>query len=336
MRPTLALLAACFAVGCVDAGTESEPTAPNQLRGDDKSDDSSPLWAGLTSVTIERYASDPCNDGRNALGDAPLEYGDWARQRATVRNICFEVWSPGVTDWDNPDYWQQLDVQVHYRYGSTGEFQWKHVNSIDRRGNNRRYAFALEFSLDPTVYAASVAAIKAPIEILSESGEWARVAANLELYFTVNGRVLNAPSNKPFTVRYTNYARIPHLAPNPNGFVLHDIVTCGNGAARFGSGAGYFVADIRDAAAIATLGAGINGSWIYGAPTALSAPDLLSFTYSSQMPSTGEALPGFGDHGSVKITPSGSTMRVEMPIYDRALGRSRQVSHTFTGCAATN
>lgn len=324
---TLALLGSL--AGCTEAALDTEaPSAPNQLRDDGKADDDGPLWAGLTSITLERWVADPCNDGRWALGDEPVTYDSWARERAAIRNVCFEVWRPGVTDWDNPDFWKQLDVRVHYRYGSTGELQWKHVSSIDRRGNNRRYALPLDYSLDPTVYQPSLATMKAPFEILSESPGWVRVAADLELYFTVNGRTLNAPSNRPFTIRYVNTLRAPELEPKAEGYVLHDLVTCEG--ARFGSGAGYFATDIREPAAIAALG---GDDLIYGAYVART-PALISMIYSSQIPVAGESLPGFVDAGGMRITPAGDTMTVELDVYDRALGATRVLSHTFTDCVA--
>src|ERR1043165_4490390 len=122
--------------GCVDEAPSSEPTEPNQLRGDDKADGGGPLWAGLTSITFERYTQDPCDyPNPHAFGDDPAHYDEWVRERAAFRNICFEVWSPGVTDWDNPDFWKQLDVQAYYRYGHAGAFKMAYVPSIDRRGN---------------------------------------------------------------------------------------------------------------------------------------------------------------------------------------------------------
>jgi hypothetical protein len=322
---------------CTDAGDSGEPSAPNQLQGDDKAD-GGPLWAGLTSITLERYTSDPCSNGAHALGDAPVIYDDWARTRAEVRNICFEVWQPGVTDWDNPDFWQQLDVRAYYRFGHTGAFESTYVNSIDRRGNNRRYAFSLDYSLDPTINVGSVAAMQVPFSILNESAsssseKWAYVSADLEIYFTVNGRILKSPSNKSFTISYQNYLREPTLAPQDAGYVLHDIVTCDQGAARFGSGAGFFAADIRDAAGIADLASGLDGSLIYGAAMAKANSGVLSMIYSNQVAVAGETLPGFSSSTGLLITPSGSTMRVDIDVYDRALGATRVVSHTFTGCA---
>lgn len=326
MRTAILVLLAA-AAGCTDA-VSTEPSSPNLLRGDDKADSGAPLWAGLPSVTIERYASDPCNDGRTALDDTPVAYDEWARERAAIRNVCFEVWSPGITDWDNPDFWKQLDVQVHYRFGDTGPEHTAYVNSIDRRGHNRRYAWALDTSLDPTGHAPSLPEIQVPFTVQAVANGYATVQADMHFWFTVNGRVLNSASNHPFTIRYTGYARVGQLTADPNGLVLYDIVTC-NGA-RFGSGAGYFIADIRDAGAIAQLW---DSSLLYGA-NAGAAAQIFEVTYPQEFPVAGETLPGFRDDAGVWITPSGSTMKVELDAYDRTAGATRRLTATFTGCTS--
>jgi hypothetical protein len=325
--------------GCVDqaAGGGDEPTAPNQLASDDKADGGGPLWAGLTSVTLERYAPDPCDDGVHALGDDPIVYDDWVRQRAGVRNICFEVWSPGITDVDNPDYWKLLDVQAHYRFG-TGPWQMQYVPSIDRRWHNRRYAWSIDYALDPLANAASLVAVGAPLSILSEDNGWAMVSKDLEVYFTVNGRELESPSGHSFTVRYEGQAREPSLAPNDAGYVLQDQVTCQGGALHLGWGAGYFAIDIRDQAAVATLGAGLDGSMIYGTPVVVSGPAgsrIFSGTFSSETHDPGETLPAVRDAGGTRVYPQGTAMHVEVDAYDRASGTVKTLSATFTGCAAT-
>ena len=330
MRTLCCLIAA---VGCATPVDEASvaPTAPNQLRNDGKADDGLEIWAGLTSVTLERYVPDPCNDGKRALGDEAVRYDSWVRQRAGIRNLCFEVWSPGITDWENPDFWQQLDVQVHYRFDKSADYQHAYVSSNGRRYNNRRYGWTLEYSVDPLAWTSTVPSVKVPFSIIGETQDWADVAADLDVYFTVNGRVLNAPSNKPFTIRYEASLRKPSLAVSDAGYVLHDIVTCSG--ARFGSGAGYFVADVTSPAAIATLGAGADGSLIYGVPLARGT-NMLSFTYGTQSIEAGQTLPGFFDAGGMRIVPSGSTMRVELDVYDRALGRNKTITSTFTGCSA--
>jgi len=328
MRSVLIALALA---GCVDAATDAEPTAPNLLRDNGKADDGMVLWAGLTSQAFTRYAPDPCNDGQTALNDV-VNYDDYVRQRAAIRNVCFEVWSPGITDWDNPSFWQQLDVQVHYRLGNSGEFQHAYVNSIDRRGNNRRYAWAVNQPLDPLARSTSLASIPAPLRIISETETSASVEVDLEFYFTVNGRVLNTSANTSYLVRYTGYTYKPTLAPNDAGYVLYDVVTCEHGKVRLGSGAGFFAADIREPAIVAALGAGTDGSMIYGVPTARGTENL-SLTYGTQHAVTGQALPGFRDDGGLRIVPNGTSVSIELDAYDRALGRVRTLTATAAGCS---
>ena len=324
------LLLALALVGCVDESVTTSPTSPNLLRDDGKADDGMVLWAGLTSQTFSRYAPDPCNDGRTELVDV-VHYDDYVRQRATIRNVCFEVWSPGITDWENPDFWRQLDVQVHYRFGD-GAYQHAYVNSIDRRGNNRRYAWSVSFGFDPFGHSTSLASIQAPLTILSETETSAFVQADLDFYFTVNGRVLNTNANRDFAVEFTGYTSKPTLVPDDNGYVLHDIVTCEGGKVRFGSGAGFFAADIRVPAVVATLGKGLDGSMIYGVPTARGTENL-SFTYGTQTTVAGQALPGFNDGAGLRIVPNGTSMVVELDAYDRAAGKTTTLTATVSGCS---
>ncbi len=324
------LLLALALVGCVDESVTTSPTAPNLLRDDGKADDGMVIWAGLTSQAFTRYAPDSCNDGRTELVDV-VHYDDYVRQRATIRNVCFEVWSPGVTDWENPEFWRQLDVQVHYRFGD-GAYQHAYVSSIDRRGNNRRYAWSVSFGFDPFSHSTSLASIQAPLTILSETETSAFVQADLDFYFTVNGRVLNTSANHDFAVEFTGYTSKPTLAPQDAGYVLHDLVTCEGGKVRFGSGAGFFAADIRVPSVVAALGKGLDGSMIYGVPTARGTENL-SFTYGTQTTVSGQTLPGFSDTSGLRIVPNGTSMKVELDAYDRALGKTTTLSATVSGCS---
>lgn len=322
---------------CATDPAATEPTAQNLLEDSaGKADDDLVLWAGLTSMTLERWAEDPCNNGVSLLGVEPRIYDDWARQRAAIRNICFEVWSPGITDWDNPEFWKQLDVQVHYRFGTTAPFEHAYVDSNGRRGNNRRYAFPLTYGLDPLTNVPTLAQMRAPFRILSEQNGYALVEADLQLQFSVNGRALRPAPEALYTVRYQGQVRVPTLAPEPAGYVLHDIVTCEAGAVRFGSGAGFFAADLNHAKA-APLAAGLDGSLIYGVGVAKTG-GMVQLTYPQQDTVPGQALPGFSDGSGLRITPNGSTMTVAIDAYDRATGTKQVVSATFAGCvaAATN
>jgi hypothetical protein len=166
-----------------------------------------PGWIGNVRQVISRQTCNgPCeSDMRSVEGE--ILYDTWARQRAAIRSVYFEVWKDGVTSWDNPELWKQLDVQVHTRVGATGAFKTAYV-SFDRRiGNNARYAVDLT-GLDPipglwTVQnAADCPAF--PLTAPAASGG-AYVEATVELFFTVNGVELRPSTGGTFKVRYQNY-----------------------------------------------------------------------------------------------------------------------------------
>lgn len=136
--------------------------APNQLSGGGKADGDRTLWAGLTSYAFERDPQDPCDSERNSVGDSPIIWDEYVRERAEIRNVCFQVWSPGITDTNDPNYWQELDVQVHYRMNGASDWKTAYVRALDHRGNNLRYAWSLDFSADPFFNVASLVELGAP------------------------------------------------------------------------------------------------------------------------------------------------------------------------------
>jgi hypothetical protein len=327
---------ACVACTAADPSATSAPTAPNQLTGGGKADGDLTLWAGLASYAFERYAADPCDDEQNALGDAPIVWDEWVRERAGTRNLCFQVWSPGITDTDDPSYWKELDVEVHYRFG-TGAWTTAYVPMLDHQGHNLRYAWSMDWSLDPLANAASLVAIGAPLTILSEQNGSAQIAKDLQVYFTVNGETLEAPSG-PFDVRFEGAVTEPSLAASPNGLVLDRSASCAGGNLVMGSGAGYFAVDIRDQAAIALLGAGLDGSLIYGTAfgeTGAVGAQILSGTVASETLDPGQTMYSYRDRGGTRIYPLDGVMHVEVDVYDRAAGTVRTLATTVGDCAAT-
>jgi hypothetical protein len=109
--------------------------------------------------------------------------------------------------------------------------------------------------------------------------------------------------------------------------VLHDIVKCEGGAVRFGSGAGYFAADMNHAKA-ATL---VDANLIYGVGVA-HVGQMVQTIYSSQITVPNQTLPGFVESAGLRITPNGTQMKVEIDAYDRTTQKLRTVSATFDGC----
>lgn len=159
-----------------------------------------PDWMGNVVARISRDSSHACNGG-TAMTDS-LTYSTWARERAAVRNVCFEIWEPGVTDWDNPDQWRQLDVQAHYRFAPDAPWQTTWVNALDHLGNNARYALGLG-QLDP--FAPYQCPAPMPTEIVSQpGGDLER--ARMDLYFTVNGAELRPAAGNAWQVWFEDYA----------------------------------------------------------------------------------------------------------------------------------
>ncbi len=178
-----------------------------------------PGWLGNARYAIERQTCDgrACDASLRPVPPA-IVYESWARQRAAVRVITFEVWKEGVTDRENPDLWRQLDVQVHARLQGTTTFTTSYV-ALDRRvGNDARYAIDLA-KLDPIPgFAVADTAEKCPAVPLRLPPELngGYVEATVELYATVNGVELRPDGGGAgglFRVRYQNYAdRFPACA----------------------------------------------------------------------------------------------------------------------------
>ncbi len=158
-----------------------------------------PAWLGGAVVRISRDSSDACDGGAPATSD--WLFGTWARQRSTVSNACFEVWHPGITDFDNPDLWWQLDVQVHYRFDPAAPFDSAYVSFDRRHGNNARYAWSLR-SIDP------FQPYSCPDVPTTVDGDY--VSAAVEYYFTVNGNELRPLGpGSTFAGTFQDYASRP-------------------------------------------------------------------------------------------------------------------------------
>jgi hypothetical protein len=199
--------------GCIPMG-QGSPAAYDSNMGSNYSLEIAPadpvdptLWVGAFVQLLSREAASPC-DGGAALGEG-FSFGTWARQRAAVTNVCFEVWKQGVTDWANPDLWQQLDVQVHTGFGDS-EFASAYVNMVDQPGNNARYAIDLR-GLDPF---RSYSCPAVPVTTVDQGGE-AYVQAELDFYVTVNGAEIRpAGPGSFFRGTFTDYAANPWREEN--------------------------------------------------------------------------------------------------------------------------
>ncbi len=328
--PLLALLVP-FAVGCTaSSGDDDADSTESNIEVQARN-----LWAGMTSVTIERSPSDPCNNGRNALDNEPAVYESWARQRADVRNVCFEVWKPGITDNDGADFAKALDVQVHYRYKGESAFKTAYVPSIDRRGNNRRYAWNLSQDLDG-LPGENVADSKGQIEVVKDFGTSAYMRSELQFYFTVNGKKLSTSTNNNFRIAYQSTIRKQAPISLPGPAVLHPKVTC-NGLTA-GGGAGFDALDITDQSAINAI---LNDDYFHAATLAMSgsgASRTLTVRFSETLASPPGTLPHYHDgsfNGSVRAETedAGSgKFALRVKVYDRTTKKLKTISRTFSSC----
>ncbi len=161
-------------------------------------------WMGNPGVEIERYTSRTCANAR--AYDGSVSYEQWARTRAAVRNLCFEVYERGLTDRENPELWRDLDVQVHYRFGNevfTG-FTTEYVNQAGRVGNNAQYAFDMGH-LDPFIGGCPRISVQWD---RSSTSDWVDASADLHFYFTVNGKELRpGGAGSTFDVNYKHYVQ---------------------------------------------------------------------------------------------------------------------------------
>ena len=169
---------------------------------------SAPGWIGNASFAIDRQT---CNGGVCPGSWRSLEggflYETWARQRAAVRRAGFEVWKSGVTDFNNPNLWQQLDVQIHRRYAGETTFTTEYVSFDGRWGNNAHYGLDLR-ALDPFEYPRGAniqTAADCPKFTVRRDASGNYVETDLEFYFTVNGVELRPAAGGNFRGTYQDY-----------------------------------------------------------------------------------------------------------------------------------
>lgn len=182
--------------------------------------DDAPGWVGNASILIDRAT---CGSGGPCYGDAKpaaatgAVFDTWARQQAAITELFFDVWKAGVTDFDNPDLWQQLDVEAHHRVDPSAPFTMDYVSFAERTGNNARYAENLR-PLDPLsgvnggplTSAGQCPAIPATI---TADGQYVQV--DMEIFFTVNGVAVQPGGGGAFHVLFQNYAGLYSVCPYP-------------------------------------------------------------------------------------------------------------------------
>jgi hypothetical protein len=178
-------------------------------RFDVAADPRAPGWIGDGAVVISRATCNglACDSDRRVI-TSPWAYETWARQRAAIRVLTFDVWKQGVTNFDNPDLWRQLNVQMFYRFGGSGSYRFQYVSFERRVGNNARYAVDLR-AIDPLNDFPPLTAC--PPFALTPSPDGMLVSAMFDYYFVVNGIEYRPASGQTFQGVFSNY-KTPLLA----------------------------------------------------------------------------------------------------------------------------
>ena len=136
-------------------------------------------------------------DGGAALATG-VAFDTWARQRAVVTNLCFEVYEPGLTDVDDPALWQKLDVSVVSRLAGQSAWTTTPVEFDRRVGNNARYRLSWR-ALDP------FRPYHCP-EVAPQAAAGSYVQLAMEYYVTVNGGQLRPAPGAAYAGLFTDYA----------------------------------------------------------------------------------------------------------------------------------
>ncbi len=162
-----------------------------------------PQWMGEARTLITRGADDPCTGG--VASSTGFSFDTWARERAAISNLCFEVYQPGVTEQDDPgSIWPYLDTKLHYRLvGASAATGWQTAPvNLDRRvGNNTRYAFNWR-AIDPlrSYHCPEVE------PLVSASPDGGRAEVRVEYYVTVNGGELRPATGMAYAGTFVDYA----------------------------------------------------------------------------------------------------------------------------------
>ncbi|HEU0034290.1 MAG TPA: DUF6209 family protein [Kofleriaceae bacterium] len=163
-----------------------------------------PQWIGELVNRLSRDTSDPCNGAPASQGFA---FDTFVRQRAAITNLCFQVYQPGLTDRDDPDLWQKLDVSLHWRVAGEPAFHTTPVNFDRRVGNNARYAFSWR-QVDPfrAFHCPEVAPQPTP------DGQYVQLP--VEYFVVVNGGEARPEPGAAFAGTFTDYASDPFRDQN--------------------------------------------------------------------------------------------------------------------------
>jgi hypothetical protein len=159
-----------------------------------------PQWVGLATNLFTRDDSgDPCDGGSPA--EDGMSYDTWVRSQATVTNLCFQVYQPGITDTQDPNLWQDLDVELQLQGTSIPV-------DFDRFvGNNARYKISWR-DLDP------LRAFNCPTTPVTPTSDGMYVQTQLGYYVTVNGYQLRPEPGASYQATFVDYPNNAWRAAN--------------------------------------------------------------------------------------------------------------------------
>lgn len=166
-----------------------------------------PDWVGNASRVIDRWtcSGGPCDASRVSL-EQGFRFDTWARQRATIASLYFDVWEEGVTDFANPELWKQVDAQIHVRFAGQEAFTSRYVDFAQYVGNDARYEVRLR-TLDPFFAMPSVVAEEScPDAELTLTPDGQYVSTEVEFWFSADGVELRPADGGTFKGRFEDYA----------------------------------------------------------------------------------------------------------------------------------
>jgi hypothetical protein len=158
-----------------------------------------PQWLGLPTNLLTRDSSSHCAGGSDAASG--FSYDTWARQRADITNLCFQVYQPGETDTDDSDLWEQLDVAVYWRLSNgTTTTAWTAASvGFDARvGNNAQYALSWR-DVDP------FRDYHCPELAPTATSDGMYVQLSIEYYVDVNGGELRPEPGASYGGTFVDY-----------------------------------------------------------------------------------------------------------------------------------
>ena len=177
-----------------------------------------PSWVGSADAVVSRATcgSGACDADRHDLSGG-FTFDTWARQRAAIAEVELQAYEAGVTDHANTDLWQQLDSEVHYRFGGTGPYMTAYVSLEDQPGHNARYSWNLK-PVDPLAGQNGGAVTNrsnCPSFATTTSADGQYIEASVDFWFTVNGVQLRPAPGATFRGTFSNYAAIFALCTTP-------------------------------------------------------------------------------------------------------------------------